>query len=84
MATMKIAFIAQPRDPVLPPRQNSIGIIIYEIACSLARYCDVTVYAGDDRIQNRMNNIEGVHFRHISMVPDTWLLRFLNRISSFF
>lgn len=41
---MKIAFVNQPLDGILPPGQNSIGIWTYEVARRLAADHDVTVY----------------------------------------
>lgn len=42
---MKIAFVNQPLDGVLPPDQNSIGIWTYEVARRIADEHDVMVYA---------------------------------------
>lgn len=47
---MKVALVAQPYDGVLPPNQNSIGLIAYNTAMELARHIDVTLYA-----KRRMN-----------------------------
>ncbi len=41
---MRIAVVAQPFDAVLPPAQNSIGIIAYNTAVQLARRAKVTVF----------------------------------------
>lgn len=41
---MKVAFVTQPYDSVLPPRQNSIGLIIYNTALEVARSAQVTLY----------------------------------------
>jgi spore coat protein SA len=42
---VKVAFVNQPLDGVLPPDQNSIGIWTYEVAGRIADEHDVTVYA---------------------------------------
>jgi glycosyltransferase involved in cell wall biosynthesis len=42
---MKLAIVNQPYDRVLPPRQNSIGLIAYNTALALAREAAVTLYA---------------------------------------
>lgn len=42
---MKVALVAQPYDRVLPPHQNSIGLIAYNTAIEMARHVDVTLYA---------------------------------------
>jgi glycosyltransferase involved in cell wall biosynthesis len=41
---MKVAFVTQPFDGVLPPHQNSIGLIVYNTALEVARQAEVTVY----------------------------------------
>lgn len=41
---MKVAFVTQPYDGVLPPRQNSIGLIVYNTALEVARQADVRLY----------------------------------------
>jgi len=46
---MKIAFVNQPIDTILPPFQTSVGACTYGLASSLAKFCDVTVYGLKDR-----------------------------------
>lgn len=41
---MKIAMVAQPYDGLLPPNQNSIGLIAYNTVLELAREADVTLF----------------------------------------
>jgi glycosyltransferase involved in cell wall biosynthesis len=41
---MKVAYVTQPYDGVLPPRQNSIGLIVYNTAVHVARSAEVTLY----------------------------------------
>ena len=41
---MKIAYVTQQHDAVLPPRQNSLGLIIYNPALEVARAAQVTLY----------------------------------------
>lgn len=41
---MKVAYVTQPDDAVLPPRQNSIGLIIYNTALEMAASAQVTLY----------------------------------------
>jgi glycosyltransferase involved in cell wall biosynthesis len=41
---MRVALVAQPFDGILPPRQNSIGLIAYNTAIEMARQIDVTLY----------------------------------------
>jgi glycosyltransferase involved in cell wall biosynthesis len=44
---MKIGLVAQPADGVLPPRQNSIGLIVYNSAVELSASADVTIFLKD-------------------------------------
>ena len=46
--TMKIAFVNQRIDTILPPIQNSVGACTYGVACCLAKSCEVIVYGCDD------------------------------------
>lgn len=41
---MKVAYVTQPYDGVLPPRQNSIGLIVYNTALQVAKAAQVTLY----------------------------------------
>jgi glycosyltransferase involved in cell wall biosynthesis len=41
---VKVAYVTQPHDAVLPPRQNSIGLIIYNTALEVASSAQVTLY----------------------------------------
>lgn len=66
---MKIAFVSQPVDWLLPPHQNSIGIWTYQIARRLARTHQVTVYAKRTRDQHTAAN-EGMTFRFIRSLPN--------------
>lgn len=44
---MKIAYIGQLMDKVVPPEQNSLGIWIYQVARRMANSHDVTVYTNE-------------------------------------
>ena len=41
---MRVAFVNQPYDRVVPPGQNSIGLIVYNTALELAGRVEVTVF----------------------------------------
>lgn len=41
---LKVGFLCQPYDLILPPVQNSIGLWAFEVARRLSPTCDVTVY----------------------------------------
>ncbi len=45
---MKIAFVNQPIDLILPPYQSSVGACTYGAACSLAKLSEVIVYGLKD------------------------------------
>ena len=46
---MKIAFVNQPIDKILPPNQNSVGACTFGAARSLAKLCDVVAYGMSDK-----------------------------------
>jgi glycosyltransferase involved in cell wall biosynthesis len=41
---MKVALVAQPFDGILPPHQNSLGLIAYNTAIEMGRKINVTLY----------------------------------------
>jgi glycosyltransferase involved in cell wall biosynthesis len=62
---MRIAFVSQPIDILLPPYQNSVGACTYGAACSLSNCCEVVVYGTSDQPTDfRKHN---VHFRLFSV-----------------
>ena len=69
---MKIAFVSQPIDTVLPPFQNSVGACTYGAACSLAKSNDVTVYGLQDSPGSASEIAHrGVRFRSLPVTaPD--------------
>ena len=46
---MRIAFVNQPIDTILPPYQSSVGACTYGAASSLSKVCDIVVYGTRDR-----------------------------------
>jgi len=80
---VKIAFINQPLDGVLPPSQNSIGIWTYEVARRLSQFCDVTIYTGPNRSGKKTECIEHVHWRPMFLRPDQWMQKLLRRLPVF-
>lgn len=79
---MKIAFVAQPIDPVLPPHQNSIGIWIYKVGRQLAKSHEVLVYLSDKGFKGKKGvRINGVKFNAVPMRFDNRLLRCLKPFS---
>ena len=45
---MKIAFVNQPIDAIVPPYQNSVGACTYWVARPLAKSTEVLVYGIKD------------------------------------
>lgn len=73
--SMKIAFVSQPIDTVLPPFQNSVGACTYGAALSLAKNHDVTVYGLRERqsLESEMSH-RGVSFRFLRATSSDRLL----------
>lgn len=84
MTKKKIAFIAQPFDGVLPPNQNSIGLIIYNSARCLARDAEVTVYLQQRGDSPQVEVQDGITYRHISTRLDEAMVAFMGRYPRFF
>jgi len=66
---MKIAFVGQPIDTILPPYQSSVGACTYGAACSLSRFCEVVVYGTRNRHKAFPADFheQNVHFRFFSV-----------------
>src|SRR3984893_14910165 len=68
---MKIAFVNQAIDMILPPYQTSVGACTYGAACCLAKFSEVIVYG----LQDSHNGVSadlvdrGVRFHFISSSP---------------
>jgi glycosyltransferase involved in cell wall biosynthesis len=45
---MRVAFVNQPIDTILAPKQTSVGACTYGVAHILAKSCDVVVYGSQD------------------------------------
>jgi glycosyltransferase involved in cell wall biosynthesis len=75
---MKIAFVNQPIDTILPPFQTSVGACTYGVACALADSCEVVVYGAQDRNPGSASN---VYHRNVNFVffPSTRSDRLLYR-----
>jgi glycosyltransferase involved in cell wall biosynthesis len=61
---MKVAFVNQPIDTILPPNQNSVGLCTYWMARALAPSADVLVYAlGNNHHLQIPSDPSGIGFR---------------------
>lgn len=76
---MRIAFVAQPIDPVLPPRQNSIGLIIRHTALRLVGRHDVAIFVNERHNPRANRPDDGIDYRFVSDWPDTPVLNLLSR-----
>src|SRR3984893_2326845 len=75
---MKIAFVNQPIDTILPPGQNSVGACTYGVAHILAKSCDVVVYGSSDCHKALAGEFSahGVNYKFLpSTRVDRWLFR---------
>jgi glycosyltransferase involved in cell wall biosynthesis len=86
---VKIAFVTQPWDEVVPSvgGSSSIAILTYQIARRLARSGEVFIYAKKGHSQQRVErDDEGIHYRRLSVATENWLLKLfklLERLSGF-
>jgi glycosyltransferase involved in cell wall biosynthesis len=84
---MKIAFVSQPIDTILPPNQNSVGTCTLGAARKMARYADILVYAlKDNHVNSPAPVVEnGINFRFLpSTRRDRMLFDARNKFSKLF
>ncbi len=79
---MRIAFVSQPLDVIVPPSMNSIGIWINEISRRLANDHDVLVY-GRRGIAYRKSLGENIRTKYVYTIPNRWLTRFSSRMARY-
>jgi hypothetical protein len=72
-STMKLAFVNQGFDMILPPYQTSVGACTYGAACCLAKFSEVVVYGRQDSQNNLPADLvdRGVRFHFIPSSPRT-------------
>ena len=81
---MKIAFVNQPIDTIIPPNQNSVGACTYWVARPLAQSAEVLVYGltdnhGDSVSEGRES---GIDFRFFSATrEDKWRFSLLKKLA---
>jgi glycosyltransferase involved in cell wall biosynthesis len=74
---MKVAFVNQAIDTIIPPGQNSVGACTYGVANILAKSCDVVVYGAKSSNQAQGNEVSahGVKYKFFTTArSDRWLL----------
>jgi glycosyltransferase involved in cell wall biosynthesis len=73
---MKVAFVNQAIDTIIPPGQNSVGACTYGVANILAKSCDVVVYGARCRNQAQGADFsaQGVNYKFFTTGrSDRWL-----------
>jgi glycosyltransferase involved in cell wall biosynthesis len=84
---MKIAFVSQPIDTVLPPNQNSVGTCTFGVARQLADCADILIYGLKDNNANSPTPAveKGIDFRFFpSTRRDRVLFNAQNRYAKLF
>jgi spore coat protein SA len=80
---MKIAFVNQPFDGVIPPHQNSVGIWTFQVAPYLAQANQVLVYAKRMRTQNQWDAGDNIEYRFVPALPNIIVRRLSNMLARF-
>jgi glycosyltransferase involved in cell wall biosynthesis len=73
---MKVAFVNQAIDTIIPPGQNSVGACTYGVANILAKSCDVVVYGAKRSNQAHGTEVSahGVKYKFFTTArSDRWL-----------
>jgi glycosyltransferase involved in cell wall biosynthesis len=73
---MKVAFVNQPIDTIIPPGQGSVGACTYGVANILAKSCDVVVYGAKSSNQAHGSEVSahGVKYKFFTTArSDRWL-----------
>jgi glycosyltransferase involved in cell wall biosynthesis len=73
---MKVAFVNQPIDTIIPPGQSSVGACTYGVANILAKSCDVVVYGAKSSNQAHGSEVSahGVKYKFFTTArSDRWL-----------
>jgi glycosyltransferase involved in cell wall biosynthesis len=80
---VKVAFVNQPADLILPPYQTSIGFCTYGVVQPMAQVCPVLVYGREDisGIAQQTGTFErqGVHYRFLKTTHQDELISKLLR-----
>ena len=81
---MKLAFVNQPRATIIPPVQDgSVEIGTFEVGRTLAKSCDVVLYAKKRRSQQKKEQYDRIRFIRFSVVFDYLMLKILRTLSRF-
>ena len=74
---MKIAFVNQPIDAIVPPYQNSVGACTYWVARPLAKSTEVLVYGVKDLNPGDPAALAAEYGIQFRLFPATWFDRIL-------
>src|SRR5580692_502834 len=74
---MKIAFVNQPIDAIIPPNQNSVGACTYWVARPLAKSAEVLVYGVKDTNPGDPAALAAEYGIQFRLFPATWFDRIL-------
>jgi glycosyltransferase involved in cell wall biosynthesis len=74
---MKIAFVNQPIDAIVPPYQNSVGACTYWVARPLAKTTEVLVYGVKDLNPGDPAALAAEYGIQFRLFPATWFDRLL-------
>ncbi|MDJ0516700.1 MAG: glycosyltransferase [Trichodesmium sp. MO_231.B1] len=83
---LRIAFVNQYCDIILPPFQNSVGACTYGIVRPLAESSHVNVYAlqHGQKLKGNYYN-QGVNYKFVSLLAiDLWLFKLFHKYENFF
>jgi len=78
---MRIAFVSQPFDNVMPPPHCSIGIWTYEVARRLMRAAEVVIYAKGGCFWKKPKYHQGLLYQCIPVAWDYCLLGLETKVS---
>ena len=74
---MKIAFVNQPIDAIIPPNQNSVGACTYWVARPFAKSAEVLVYGVKDTNPGDPAALAAEYGIQFRLFPATWFDRIL-------
>jgi len=78
---MKIAFVSQPWNRLIPPvQEGSVAIWTYEVAKRLAPHYDVVVYSRGGRSDPSRASSGRVQFRYFWLGPDVRVQKLVDRV----
>jgi glycosyltransferase involved in cell wall biosynthesis len=81
MKPLKVAFVNQPIDTIVPPFQNSVGACTWGVLPYLADACDLVVYGLQDANENRKADTFGPNLS-FRFFPSTWADRLFHKLRS--